>query len=464
MSTEEIEIEHSKLNMASYGWGKALNEVFAMAFGAFGFFYYVSEIGLDVWLTGIGYIIFAIWNAINDPLVGFLTNRPFRFTRKWGRRFPWIVIGGIPWIFSYILIYTPPSVDPQSGALLIFAWLVFATCLYDTFNSIWWIGFASLFPDKFRSLKERRTVQAIATPIGIIGITLGALFPPLFIVYGDLQTYIIQGGVMILIGIVVFAASIPGCREDQIIVDRYLVTHKDVTERPSFFGMLKVALRQKSFLVFIIAYTFYRALALSVQGSVPFVVRYVLEMPAIIQTILSAGFLIGALVSSPLWIQLAHRTNNNKKVILISGFLLAIFSLPFVFIENVALMFIGFIFWGIGLGGFWALLAPLLADVIDESVVMTGKREEGIYNGFQAFFGRLAYILQVVSFATVQSLTGFVEGAETQSPLAVWGIHIFFGLIPMIFMLIAVIVLWRWYPLTPEKARINQEKVKEMGL
>ena len=152
MTKEDIRIHHSKKNMFSYGWGKALNELFAMAFGAFGFFYYETEIGLDVWLTSTGYIIFAIWNAINDPLAGYLTNRPFKFTKKWGRRFPWIVIGGIPWMISYILIFIPPNVDPNSGAIWIFLWLVMATCVYDTFNSVWWIGFSSLFPDKFRTI------------------------------------------------------------------------------------------------------------------------------------------------------------------------------------------------------------------------------------------------------------------------------------------------------------------------
>ncbi len=264
MTSKNIEIEHSKKNMASYGFGKALNELFAMAFASFGFFYYEMEVGLDVWLTGLGYIIFAIWNAVNDPLVGYLTNRPFKFTKKWGRRFPWIVIGGIPMIFSYILIFIPPNVDPQSGALLIFLWLVFATCLFDTFASIWWIGFASLFPDKFRSVKERRTVQAIATPIGIIGITLGALLPPLIITYGDLQSYVIQGGVMVLIGLVIFGISIPGCHDDQLIVDRFLETYDVKAERVSFFGMFKIALKQKSFVVFIIAYTFYRALVMCI--------------------------------------------------------------------------------------------------------------------------------------------------------------------------------------------------------
>jgi Na+/melibiose symporter-like transporter len=261
-----------------------------------------------------------------------------------------------------------------------------------------------------------------------------------------------------------FAVSVPGCRDDQIIVDRYLKTHKDKSERKSFFGMLKITWKQKAFVAFIVTYTFYRALVTSIQTSIPYVVRYSLGMPAIAQTLLSAGFLIGALISSPLWIKLAHKTNNNRKVLLISAVALTIFTMPLTFSTNFFVLLIELLLWGASFGGFWALLAPILADVIDESVVITGKREEGIYNGIQQFFGRLAIIMQAISFAIVHTLTGFEEGAATQTSAAIWGISLHFGLIPMIFMLVATIIFWKWYNLTPEKVKMNQDKIKELGL
>ena len=116
MENETQEVSHSKLNMVSFGFAKFINEFFVMAFGALVFFFYERELGLDPLLAMIGYIIFAIWNAVNDPLVGYLTDRPFKFTRKWGRRFPFVLFGGIPWILSYILIFTPPVVDTSGSA------------------------------------------------------------------------------------------------------------------------------------------------------------------------------------------------------------------------------------------------------------------------------------------------------------------------------------------------------------
>ncbi len=460
-------IVHSKRSMASYGCAKALNEFFNMAFMAFGFFFYETEIGLNVWYVGLGFIVFAIWNAINDPLVGYLTDRPFKFTRKWGRRFPWIMLGGSCWILSYILIFIPPNVNPQSGAWIIFLWLVSATCIYDLFASIFFVNFAALFPDKFRSVEERRKVNAIATPIGILGIVTGGIVPPLFIEFGNTTSYIIQAGMMIIIALVILALSIPGCRDDKEIVERYLTTFETrKVEEESFFKSLRVAMKQKSFVYFILAYLCYQTCTTLMQTSVSYVIRFILKLPASAMILIMLALLVGAVISIPFWIKFANKTNDNRKIIMTAGSLMVIATAPLIFLENYIAVVIAMFIWGLCFGGYWVMLAPVLADVIDESVVRTGKREEGVYNGFQQFFGRLSFLFSALSIAIVHTLTGFKEGAgpEAQPPLAIIGIHIHFGLIPMIFMLVSVILLWKGYDLVPEKVKAHQEKIKEMGL
>jgi Na+/melibiose symporter-like transporter len=120
--------------------------------------------------------------------------------------------------------------------------------------------------------------------------------------------------------------------------------------------------------------------------------------------------------------------------------------------------------WGATLGGWWSMLFPVMSDVVDESVVRYQKREEGTYNGILQFFGRLGNIIQVLNFAIVHTLTGFVEGQETQSSTALMGIHIHLGLVPMICLLIAAFVFWKWYKLIPERVTQNQQKIKELDL
>ncbi|MHA1669834.1 MAG: MFS transporter [Promethearchaeota archaeon] len=453
----ESELTHTKLNMASYGFAKFLNEFIEMAFTAWCFYFYEQVLGLETFWVGMGYIIFALWNAVNDPIMGFLTNRPFKFTRKWGRRFPWIIIGGVPYILSYTLIFTPPGSEP----LILFLWLIFSTCLFDLFNSIFFINYVSLFPDKFRSVKERRTATAIQTPIGIIGIALGALLPPMIVDDVIPGSFMVQAVLMSVIGLVVIALAIPGCREDRKTIDLYLEKER---EKTPFFKLLRTALSQKSFLVFIMTYSLYRCLVISFQASIPYLVEFVLLEEEFIVTILSAAFLLGSLFSSPLWARLAHKSNNNKKAMLISAIVLIICTFVLAFINDWMTMFVGILFWGIGLGGFWTMISPVLADVIDEAVVTTENRQEGIYNGFLQFFGRLGILFQALSFALIHIFTGFVEGNPTQGAFAVFGIKMHFSIIPAIVMLIGTLIFWKFYKLTPDKVKDHQERVIELKL
>ena len=464
MTMETIDIKHSKKGMVSYGFGCFINEFFVMCFGAYVFFYYETEVGLNVWLTSLGFIIFAIWNAVNDPLVGYLTNRPFKFTKKWGRRLPWILIGGVPWIFSYLLLYMPPAVDPQEGAWIIFAWLVVMTCLYDTFASVFGVNFYALFPDKFRGDSERRLASTLSTLIAALGTAFGAIIPSFLIDYGDKGSYIVQAGVVIIICLVALVLAIPGSREDQARIDCYLESCEEDMERTSFFREYKGILKHKNFMAYIIAFMFYQSLVQTMVGSVPYIALYVLEVTSDDVMLIMAALLVGMFISMPIWGKIADITNNDRKTIIIAATFLTIVTIPLFFIGDYTIMLIAMFIWGMGEGGYWVMMSPVIATIIDESVVMTGRRKEGIYQGLQTFVSRGALVIQALSFSIVHTLTGFLEGSPTQTPEAVMGIQIHFGLLPMIFMLIATIILWKFFKLTPDKVKANKEKLAEMRL
>lgn len=462
MSTEVGEIRHSKKNMASYGFGNFMNEFVGMAFGTYAFFFYEVELNLNVWLVGLGFFVYAIYNAINDPLVGYLTNRPFKFTKKWGRRFPWTIIGGIPFIISYFLIFTPPSFDAASNPWLLFFWLIFTTCLFDTFASVFWVNFSALFPDKFRSVKERRTATGLQIPIGLVGVAMGAIVPPLFLTTGAPSTYMVHAGAVIIVGLIALSVAVPGLRDDQDAVDRYLESHTKREKGPPFFKSLGNALKQKSFVAFIISYTLYRTLVQSMTASVPYVVNNLAGLDEKAAIPLFAGFLIGALVSTPFWVKAAHKLNDNKKVMVYCGLLMGIFTIPLIFLEEFVAVVIALTVWGLSIGGYWAMIAPVLADVVDESIVTLKKRQEGVYAGFQQFFGRLAIFFQALSFTLAHALTGF--DVDPYSVSAKFGIHVHLAIVPMICILIGTFVFWKYYDLTSEKVTENQKIIKELNL
>ncbi|TFG29966.1 MAG: MFS transporter [Promethearchaeota archaeon] len=464
MEEEKIEILHTKSNLISYGFGNLSREFVMIAFNFLIIFFYETEVGLNIWIIGLALVIFAVYNAINDPVIGYLTNRQFKFTKKYGRRKPWILLGGIPLGFCYFLVFTPPRVDPKAGAWILFGWLVLVTFLFDTFNTLFFVNFESLFPDKFRSLNERRTATGISIILGIIGVFCGSIIPYLFITFGDIESYIFQGVVVLVITLVFVILGIPGYREDQETIDRYLEsTHKKI-KRESFFKMMRIAFKQKSFVAYVILYTMYWAMIFLMEGSIPYLVRFILKMPASAAILIMAGYLIGAIISVPLWVKMAKKTNDNRKVTLISAILMAVFAIPLAFINNYLLIIIFVAIWGVANGGFWSLRFPIFSDIIDESIVINEKREEGVYSGIKEFFGRLGFIIQVLSFAIVHSLTGFVEGSENQTAQAIWGIHMHLAIIPMICMLIGAFVFWKWYDLKPSKINDIRLKIEKLKL
>jgi len=112
------------------------------------------------------------------------------------------------------------------------------------------------------------------------------------------------------------------------------------------------------------------------------------------------------------------------------------------------------------------MMSPIFADIIDESIIDTKKRKEGIYNGFQTFVSRAALVIQAVSFSVVHMLTGFDQspGATSQTGLAIFGIQIHFALIPAILILIGAIVFWKFYKLTPDIVDRNRQIILEEKL
>ena len=247
-------------------------------------------------------------------------------------------------------------------------------------------------------------------------------------------------------------------------VNSYLEKFEPVMESKSFIKTLRDSLGQRSFVIYLIIYCSFNVLIFCIQASVPYVVRFVLGKEATAQLVIQVGFLLGALISIPFWLKYMHSANNNKKVYYIAALLLALFSLPLSFFADLYILFFLVFLWGIALGGLWNMERPVISDIIDEAVARTGKRKEGIYASIAMFFNRIAIIIQVLIFAIIHSLTGFVEGAATQSPEAIWGIQLHFGLIPMVFILIATIIFWKYYDLTPQKIEEIQAKLKEQGL
>jgi len=417
--------ENSTAIRASYGSRELFGQWVSAAFGFTVFFFYEVVIGLPTILAMTAFIIYSIWNAVNDPLMGYVMERiHMPWERKRGvRRFPWMVIAAITWVLSYLLIYLVPSGWYGSAAIVranqwfIFGWYLGTLFLYDFLVAIWDVNVLSLFPDKFRGLNERRSVQ-------------GAYY----------------------------------AERKEKGLDQ---------EVESFFKSAKTALTNRTFVIKVLHFFGYQVGAVMIQTSAFYIVTYVLDAPAETITLLLGSMLLGALISVPLWTYFSKRVNDNRKMGLIAGFILVYTFIPFIFIEDLILWMIFLIFFGVGIGGHWFIDAPLITDVLDDIAVKTNKRQQAIYYGYQAFFARFGGTFIALTISITHILTGFIEGMPNLSDLiaasptpemAIFGIRIHSAIVPALFVLITVLLFWKYYDLTPDKVAANREKLEELGI
>ena len=238
---EVVEDMPSTLNMISYGnasfWSMFANTIFS----SWVFFFYERAIGLGTLYIGLALIIFTLWDAVNDPLIGFLTDRVLKPTRKIGKRFPWIILGSFPATILLALLFMPPTVDAATNPLPIFSWIVIVTCLYDTLTTLCFVNVNALFPDKFLTDKARRRGGAWGTLFSMLALPVATIIPPFIITFGDPATYIPLAWISVAILATMIIVFLPGMYENKKMIDRYYVSK----EKPEgFITALKSTLKQ----------------------------------------------------------------------------------------------------------------------------------------------------------------------------------------------------------------------------
>ncbi len=454
---------HSLKTILSYCCGNSTMEIYNAMFGTYVFFFYETEVGLYIWLITLGFVIYSLWNSINDPLLGYLFDRPNRLWKRWGKRFPLMVIAALPWFFSMYLILSPPALDPVQNALLIFFWMVIFTCSFDTFFSMFQNNHFSLFPDKFRNDTDRRKAGSLGWAIGVLGTAIGSVIPPLLITYGNKSSYSFMGLVIAFIAIGVFVLAIPGIRESKEMINRYIKVdvHK---KKESFFKTMKKAVKQRNFIT-LVTLTFLGDVVFTCAlASINYYVKYSIQKESSFATILLACTLLGSVLSVPLFLKLMQKLNDNRKAHIVGALLLIIFLMPLFFFWDVTSLLVAGALFGIGIAGFKTPRFPTMSDALDETIIKTGEHQESIYMGVQTFFQRFSLIIQAVIFAVIHETTGFDPALEQQSPLALIGLRLQASLIPAIILLVGLIVFIKFYDLKPDKTIMNKNKIIEMGL
>jgi len=468
--SEESEFELSEWEQPplkkfiSFAFGYLLVFFFIGQFNTYVFYYYEVEIGLPIVLLGLAFVIFALWNMINDPLLGYITDRPFMWTKRWGMRFPWILMGAIPMLICYLLLFAVPDIIVENpDPWPIFFYFIIVSCALDTFYSLYMIHINAGFTTHFRTDAERRRSSIFNTTVPQFLAILIGFIVPIFYIYGDRSSMIFAQTIVVIFLFIAVLLMIPGVRESEELKERFLKGYED-TEKDSYIKTMKEAFKRKNFVATVLVFMLFTCGGVLASASTVYFFKDILGISYsfAVYTIL-AGY-IGFLVFIPFWASLSSRIGHAKTMRL--GFLLIALSyLPGLWITTLwEAMIFGFI-GGACVGGFWIPLGPVNSDVYDECTVCTGKHQEAMYEGIRTLFFRLSLIFVGIIIPVIHIVTYYnPDPNAVQTPLAIWGVRIHRSLIPSLLNFIAFIIIWKWFDLIGEKQRALKPKLRDMGL
>ncbi|MDX1689218.1 MAG: MFS transporter [Candidatus Promineifilaceae bacterium] len=430
-------------------WGPAASTT---ARSAFWFLFLTSVVGFDAAVAGRIFLVGRLWDGINDPLVGMLSDR---VRTRWGRRLPFLLFGAIPFGLSFALMFIVPPFESTMGKALYY---VAAFLLFDTFYTVVNVPYSALAPALTDDYDERSNLAGWRIAISIVAslVTAGLfklLAEQVFAGWFGGGPMGIRTGYALSAGIWGVFLSVPF-----FIFVREIDEPEHYASEPEPFQPLKTfgeVFRNRPFRLASTVYLLsFATVDVMLLIFVRFLVDYVRVDPGV-DNLLLATVLGLALVTMPLTVHLMRRFGKRRTYIGSMSFMMVtLILISQVPPDGQNLMFVAAIFAGLGYGAANAIPWAIVADVIEADELETGKRREGVYYGFLVFFRKLASALAVLAVGELLSAAGYVSSRQgsafiQQPESALLAMRLVVGVLPAVMLALAILAAWR-YPLDRE--------------
>jgi GPH family glycoside/pentoside/hexuronide:cation symporter len=385
-------------------------------------------LGISPAAMGVIFFVSRIWDAISDPLVGFLSDR----TRsRLGRRRPWMIAGALPVGILFVLMWTPPELS--AGALPV--WMGVMVVLFYTATTVFGMPHDSLgaelstdYHDRTRIFAVRRIAFGFGAAIVLLAVARLAASPT-----PRAEAFSLAAVAAIVTSLLMLYTG-SAMRERPEYQGRGaanpLAAVRDILANPHARILLGVFLIQQLAVGGITVMAAYHA-------------QYVMGRPEALSMVLGAFFLV-SIVSIPLWMVLAR--HFDKKPLLVASMIMSAVAMGSIFFVEDGSLVVMLTLAGLGgfsSGGADVVFPSLEADVIDYDEYRTGERKEGMYFAAWHFAAKTA-------IGGAAMLTGFVLAASgfepnvAQAESARFAIRALMSLFPLVCFGIGVLLFLRF--------------------
>ena len=151
---------------------------------AFSFLIFLTEVaGINPLAAGTVLLIGKVWDAVNDPLVGVLSDRT---QTRWGRRYPWILLSALPFGITFFLMWLVPS--GSSGFR--FWYYVVTSILFQIFFTTANLPYTTLTAELTQDYDERTDLTSFRLGFSLVGAILALALG--LVVTGQIENEVLQ--------------------------------------------------------------------------------------------------------------------------------------------------------------------------------------------------------------------------------------------------------------------------------